>query len=508
MQMNRTAIYGRVSTEDQLERYGLPTQLRACREHAAKIGLTILAEITDDGISGTILDRPGLEKIRRMVREGEVDVVLMLDVDRLSRELSHLLILKPEIERKARLEFVTAKFEDSPSGRMFFGIRGVIAQYERELTRERTMRGRKERARSGLIVGGRVPYGYRYESGRLVEDPERAAIARRIFAEYEAGRSLRGIAVMLRQCGAPTWSGRLWCKSSVNRILSNETFAGVAHYGTRRREGKLLRLRDASDRIALNVPALVTREQWERVQSRLNANQWVGRPSLNFLLRGVLYCGKCGRKMGGENGRKCRAYRCTGRDPLRVAGERCKNHVAALALDAAAWSALVRTFSDPIILRDALGRRQDELRNTHSGDLDEMQKRAVKLRRKEETAVSAMLDPDLADQRALIKAQYKAVGEERRRLETEMAAVRNLQRPQVAIDQWIDETASVVRDFISQLDDMELKQQFVRRSVSRAEWNGEEISMVCVVARELATTHLCCGQFDGAEVVVKARLAA
>jgi site-specific DNA recombinase len=487
--MNRAVIYGRVSTEDQLEKYGLPTQLRACREHALKVGLNTVAEVTDDGISGTILDRPGLEQVRKMVRDREVDVVLMLDVDRLSRELSHLLILKPEIEKFARLEFVTAKFEDSPSGRLFFGIRGVIAQYERELTRERTMRGKKERARSGLIVGGRVAYGYRYREGKLVEDSDKAPIARRIFAEYDAGRSLRGIALLLRKMGAPTWSGRNWCKSSVNRILSNETYAGVAYYGTHRREGKLLRLRDTSERIALSVPALVPREQWERVQTRLGSNKWSGRPSLNFLLRSVLFCAKCGRKMGGENSRKCRSYRCTGRDPLRITGERCLIHVSAPTLDTAAWSALVKTFSDPDVLRAALKRRESELRNNNSVDFDELEKRASRLRRKEETALSAMLDPDLSSERSLIKAQYKAAADERRRIESEISALRSLQRPQMSVGHWIEETVNTVRNFIAGLNDAELRQQFVRRLVSRAEWDGEELKMVCFVAHELAQTY-------------------
>jgi site-specific DNA recombinase len=356
--MNNAVIYARVSTEDQLEKYGLPTQIRACREYAAKAGLTVIAEITDDGISGTILDRPGLGRVRQMARNRQFNVVVMLDVDRLSRDLAHLLILKPEVERTARLEFVTAKFEDSPSGRMFFGIRGVIGQYERELTRERTMRGRTERARSGLIVGGRVPYGYRYESGQLFEDPERAPIARRIYNEYDAGKSMRGIALGLRDAGAPTWSGRKWGKSSVGRILCNETYAGVAHYGTHKREGKLLKIRESADRISVAVPALVTREQWLRVQARLASNPYVGRPSLKFMLRGILHCAKCGRKMTGEISRKGRAYRCTGRDPLRHTGQICRSRVGVTSLDNAAWSVLASTFSNVTLLRQTLQSRR------------------------------------------------------------------------------------------------------------------------------------------------------
>jgi site-specific DNA recombinase len=488
--MNRTVIYARVSTEDQVEHYGLPTQLRACREHAARHTLNVLEEITDDGISGTILDRAGLTRIRTLVREGQVDVVLMLDVDRLSRELAHLLILKPEIERHARLEFVAANFEDSPSGRMFFGIRGVIAQYERELTRERTMRGKKERARAGLIVGGRVPYGYRYEQGGFIEDQERAPIVRRIFADYESGVSIRVIAKRLRAAGAPTWGGGKWGKSSVARILSNETYAGKAHYGTHRREGKLLRLRDAADRISVPVLALVTREQWERVQGRLAANPQVGRPSSNFLLRGILYCAKCGRKMNGESSRKSRSYRCAGRDSLAVKGERCGNQARIAEVDLAVWSALRRVFSDPEFLQDTLRRRESELRNIEPHHIEDLRKRLGKLRLKEKTVLTAMLDPDLAAERAAIKVLYKAAVEERRRVEAELARIESANQVTAPAVNWVNETAEAIRELMADLTEPATKQEFVRRLVTRAEWDSGEIRMFCVLVPKLSRSRL------------------
>ena len=490
--MNRTVLYARVSTEDQIERYGLPTQLRACREHAEKLGLNILEEITDDGISGTIIDRPGLEAVRGMVRAGEVDVVMMLDVDRLSRELSHLLILKPEIEKHARLEFVAAKFEDSPSGRLFFGMRGVIAQYERELTRERTMRGRKERARSGLIVGGRVPYGYRYEVGHLVEDADRAPIVRRIFADYIAGFSIRAIASRLRESDAPTWGGGRWGKSSVGRILANETYAGVAHYGTHRREGKRLRLRGFADRISVSVPALIPRDVWEYVQVRLSANKQAGRPTPNYLLRGVLYCACCGRKMAGEASRKSRSYRCTGRDRLRAAGEPCRNYVQVTALDSAVWKALTHTFSNPDILRATLTSRVAELRNVAPAAIEDMRKRITRLKRKEETVLSAMFDPDLSAERTRIKAEYKAASAERHRIEAELAKVDIEQQSKASPSDWIEETSQMIRQFVQKLTDQQVMQEFVRRLVERAEWNGEQIKLFCNIVPKLATTSECC----------------
>lgn len=474
--MERTVVYARVSTEDQVEKYGLPIQLRACRDCAPSRGLSIAEEVCDEGISGATLDRPGLEKVRKLVKDGAVDVVLMYDVDRLSRELAHLLILKPELEKRARLEFVLSKFEDSPSGRLFFGIRGVIAQYEREQTRERTMRGRRERARSGLLVGGRVAYGYRCEAGRLVIEPERAEIAREIFRRYKAGASMREITLWLRSSGAPTWSGKQWGHSSVRRILTNETYAGMAYFGTLRREGKVLRLREPSERIALPVIPLVDRATWDNVQARIAENPNVGRPSDAYLLRGVLYC-TCGRRMCGERSRKNYAYRCTGRDALRFRGGPCHRSVPVPKLDAAVWESITGELMDPAFARRLIteyGRRDAD-----AGNLEKLRAAVRKLKGREDTALASMLDPDRADARATFKAAYQRTHAERLRVENEIVQAETARQSATSMRDWIEESVSLLREYIPTRITTAERREFLAGLVSRAEWNGTEVSLDC-----------------------------
>lgn len=504
--MNRTIIYGRVSTEDQLERYGMPAQLRACREYASAHGLSVIEEITDEGISGTVLDRPGLSRVRQLVMSGAVDVVLMLDADRLSRELAHLLILKPEIERKARLEFVTAKFEDSPSGRMFFGIRGVIAQYERELTRERTMRGKKERALAGRIVGGRTAYGYRYEDGKLYLDPDRAAAVRDIYSWFDSGLSLRAIASKLRDNGVPTYSGRRWGRSSVRRILANETYAGVAHYGTHRREGKVLRLRESADRIALEVPSIVSRDQWQRIQARLVSSPQVGRPSASYLLRGLLAC-SCGRHMRGEKTRGYHSYRCNGRDRLVVKGEHCTASINAKLLDAAVWQVIAEAFTDASFLRRLLADHQRELQDLQPDRLDALRRQARKLKSREETSLAALLDPDLAPSRPAIKAEYCKAQRDRQQIEGELAALESRSRGPSA-GEWLEETTALLHEYIPTLVLPEDRQQFIRGLVTRAEWASGEVTLTCFLGAEIARSSGRCADFERLQVILKARVAA
>src|SRR5207253_881653 len=83
------AIYGRVSTDDQVQKFGLTSQDTECTDAANKRTYTIVAKFLDDGYSGATLDRPGLAKLRALVRTGAVDVVLIHAPDRLSRKLSH-----------------------------------------------------------------------------------------------------------------------------------------------------------------------------------------------------------------------------------------------------------------------------------------------------------------------------------------------------------------------------------------------------------------------------------
>jgi site-specific DNA recombinase len=93
--------YIRVSTEDQGDRYGPDAQRHTCRELAKQRGLTINEEIQDQ-ISGTVLQRPGLDQLRELVRAGSVEAVVVYAADRLSRDsidLKILKILKRELEK-------------------------------------------------------------------------------------------------------------------------------------------------------------------------------------------------------------------------------------------------------------------------------------------------------------------------------------------------------------------------------------------------------------------------
>jgi site-specific DNA recombinase len=159
------AIYTRVSTERQEENNSLPTQLAACRQYAAAQGYTIFAEETDTA-SGAVLDRPGLTKLRTLMEQQQIGVLIVFTPDRLSRNLAHSLLLRDEARTHGVAIHYVSKgkpSETTPEGELFENIETAFAEFERLKIRERMARGKRGKAESGRPVGnGNAPYGYRF----------------------------------------------------------------------------------------------------------------------------------------------------------------------------------------------------------------------------------------------------------------------------------------------------------------------------------------------------------
>src|SRR6202034_3830446 len=104
------------------------SQQTEMRKFARKAGYTVAHEFADDGYKGGDLVRPGLTKVRELIRSRSIDVFLVYDPDRLARKLAHQLILTEECEKAGvRLEFVTMPNTDSMEGRLLLNFRGVMA---------------------------------------------------------------------------------------------------------------------------------------------------------------------------------------------------------------------------------------------------------------------------------------------------------------------------------------------------------------------------------------------
>jgi len=405
--MTRAALYGRVSTDEQTEKFGLSSQMYELRALADKRGYHVAdgGEFADDGYTGTELDRPALTRLRDAAHAGLFQVVLVHDPDRLSRNLGHLLLLEEEFEKEGvRLEFLTTPREDTPEGQLLLHVKGAVSQYERSKIRERTLRGKREKARRGLIPAGPVPYGYRADPnapGKLLVDADEAAVVRMVFEWLVTeGRSIRAITTTLGELGIRAARGRKWAKSSVRRVLTSEVYVGRAWFNRRQRRGTELRPRQVSEWLPISVPPVVPEAVFQSAQTQLAQNRetLAGRPpSRLYLLRGLLRC-QCGRKLCGNVSHGRREYRCAGRDRLAGA-ERCrKRPLNADDMEALVWHVVTDALRQPELLsekmeayRVQLGAREVEVRS----ELEHLDRQLTELERREARLLDLYLEEGL-----------------------------------------------------------------------------------------------------------------
>ncbi|MCI0408109.1 MAG: recombinase family protein [Acidobacteria bacterium] len=172
----RAVLYVRVSTRDQ----NPETQLQDLRRYAAARGFEVVAEIVDIGVSGAKERRPGLDRVMALARGRALDAVLVAGFDRFGRSVAHLVRALEEF-RHLGVGFVSLREQidlGSPTGRVMFAVIAAMAEFERELVRERIQAGlRRARAQGKRL--GRPPRVYHRD---------------RVLPLRQAGRSVRKIA--------------------------------------------------------------------------------------------------------------------------------------------------------------------------------------------------------------------------------------------------------------------------------------------------------------------------
>jgi site-specific DNA recombinase len=393
--MTAAAIYARVSSDKQREEHTIASQTAALIEFAKTRGFQVPDAwvFEDEGYSGASLVRPGLERIRDLAAEGQIQALLVYAPDRLSRKYAYQVLLIEELARHGvETVFLNAPASVTPEDQLLVQFQGMIAEYERAQILERSRRGKRHRARQGQVsVLSGAPYGYRYVRKR--EDAPafyeileaEADIVRRIYERYTLdGLSIGAIVRELNGEGIPTRKRLSWWeRSTVWAILRNPAYIGRACFGKTRtaprqritrpiRQQGRVGSRDSAhherpraDWIAIPVPALVSEETFECAQELLERNKILARrrtiaPSI---VQGIVSCSKCGyalsRTSTRSSARNIHYYRCIGSDRWRrLTSPVCDNRpVRQDLLDHIVWSEVVRLLEDPRLIQQELDRR-------------------------------------------------------------------------------------------------------------------------------------------------------
>jgi site-specific DNA recombinase len=478
----RAAIHPRVSRTEQADNYSLDNQERQCQALATARNMTVVA-IEPDEHTGYKMDRPGLNRIRALVRAREVDVVLVWKLDRLTRRMWDLPKLLDEFDRfGVTVVSATEQIDTStPVGKMTVMALAFQAEQERENIRLRTSTGRRNRAQAGLpIPGSKVPYGYQWitrtieRPGRtpivrrvgLALDPLTAPIRRRIFEELAQGLTTRGICARLIAEGIAVPSGQntTWGPATIRYLVSQPFCWGepaafrvtnedvtvedpVTHV---LRTVSHRRRYDESEQIPLPagvIEPLVSKELAQAALAQLGRNihtapRTTRNPGRYLLRGGFVRCAHCGRalmcryreeKRPARLGKIYYWYTCP-KSSIRP-GSCNRTCISQGILDAAIWSQVEQVLRDPAIVARAVAEVTGADPTVERRD--SAQRRLAEVERLREKAAKKIIELDDEEVSAPLEAQLHLLAGEAKERRTELAA---LEREQAT---WLRRQASL-----------------------------------------------------------------
>ena len=297
----------RVSTGRQAEEgHSLEQQEHRLREYASRDDDLPVVVYREEGVSGASDHRPQRERLLADLERG--DRVAVTSLDRLGRSTRDLLATFDLIEKRgATLVSLREAIDTSTAaGRLLRTILAAVAEFERELGRERTSAGIAGHARRGRSWGPPA-YGLRRDGSGLEWDPAERATLERIFGMRERGLSKSAIAAELTR-DTPTRNGaRAWAPAVVAKILAGRQVLGEFPFGDEWHQG--------------GHDPIMSEERWQAVQAldeqsrKFAPGGRSGRMSERHLFqRGMLRC-ECGEAMLPRSGRDradhyvCRAHK-------------------------------------------------------------------------------------------------------------------------------------------------------------------------------------------------------
>jgi site-specific DNA recombinase len=420
----KAIIYVRVSTEEQAERgFSIQAQKEECTKKAIELGCDegCILIFADEGISGSILERPALISALSLLKtDDEVKYFICLDSSRLSRNVSHQLIIVDEIKKsETQLIFIKTSYEDTPEGRFQLTIMSAVDEYERARFRFRSELGKRAKASKKLLTHSPGLYGYDYnkDTDLLSINKDEAKNIRLMYRwaiDEEIGPN--AIAQRLNDLGVPTKKNKLWQKTTVKRILNNTAYKGTLYI--RRYDAtdvKLNKYKEAADKakrkerpqeewIGVPVPTIIDEDTWNIVHDLMaNARRkWRSYSKSEYLLSALCRCGICGSTIHGNlvtsKNKKFRYYVCTARSPGIVGMDKCAlSSTNADTLEHIVWEKVVSWLRNPEEL-------EKEIKSGSPDDIGEKEQRLKELEVdisnliKEKDRVATMFQKSLIDE--------------------------------------------------------------------------------------------------------------
>ena len=294
-ELKKAVIYARYSSDRQTEQ-SIEGQLRVCNEFAKANDIVIVDEYIDRAMTGTNDNRPAFKKmLADSDRHSPWDIVLVYAIDRFGRNSIEVAVNKQRLQKSGKI-LLSATQRTSTNVDGSKNLDGILLEnvliglseyYSAELA-QKIRRGLKESWSKGQFTGGILAYGYKLENKKAVIDNDQANIVLDIFNMYANGFDATDIIDKLHSKGI-MHKGKPFLHNAIYGILHNEKYIGKCTF---------------NNETYTNIyPAIVPLDLFNQVQIKLEHNK-LGQKSreVDFLLKGKLYCGYCGKRMNGESG--------------------------------------------------------------------------------------------------------------------------------------------------------------------------------------------------------------
>lgn len=502
----RAVAYARVSSQMQRDRDTIASQLRVLPEFIARQGWTLVRPIetyVDDGRSakaGNLGARLGLGALLRDAALGLFDVVVVVDVDRITRseDLEERGMILGAFQR-ARVKLASATSGQvldlsTSTGDLFTSLHAFFAAEWTRKHRERVTQGKITAIQRGRKPSGRAPYGLAYSraTGQWAIDHQRGPAVVEMFERVANGESCRAIADDFHARAIPKPHGP-WERHRISRIVRSRHVLGSWTV-------------DKARNLTIAVPQIVDEDLWQRANNALDSSGTRGlrKTRYQYLLEGLAVCSQCGASMqirsrvwdARRNGRhQPAAYICKARRMFRLGGDRCGQPIVpTLVADEQAWRAIADELSDPT-LADAIAREitgQGEDAREWAADAEGYRQHLGRLERVESAVLDRYRRGLVSD--AALDVELGRLAKERGGVRAQLATAERALSGASVTRERLDDAMRVLDDLRCVLGetDFETRRELVKLLVPRGgvAFVGERLRVTMLIPRGSRRGHV------------------